>query len=357
MRMLVCHPGASYATHDVFVGLYHALVAQGHTLYAYQLDSRIERAGSWLMHCWRKAGKPDPRPTTADILYRASVEALERALRFDVDHVLVVSGMYVHPNVFLLMRRAGLRIGVVFTESPYDDSQQFQIAQMVDVCWTNERSSVRMLRLANPNTYYLPPGYNADQHAAIVDLEDDVPAHDVVFVGTAFKERIDALAAVDWTGIDLGLYGEWRGLPSRHRLRQYLRGGVTDNRVALELYRRSKVGLNLFRQSKGFDWDSPRITYAESMNPRIYDLAAAGAFQMTDHRAEVTEVFDSSVPTFGSVDELEPMLRKYLSNPSAREACTVEARRRVAPHTYAARAAQLVSQWQDTLTLTHAKGA
>lgn len=358
MKLLVVHPGASYSTHDVYVALYQALEAQGHELHGYLLDSRIERVGSWLNYLWRKAGKPDPRPSASDVIYRASLEALERALRWEVDGALVISAMYFHPATFILMRRAGIKTGLVFTESPYDDNAQFRTAELADVCWTNERSSVRMLRYSNPQTHYLAHGYNAAAHASVGEVDDDVPEHDVVFVGSCFSERVEALSAVDWSGIDFGLYGEWRGLPARHKLRQYVRGGITDNRVALELYRRAKIGLNLYRLSMGFERNAPRVARADSLNPRAYDLAATGAFQISDARAEVADVFGDSVPTFNRPDQLEGLLRHYLADADARRTHADEARRRVKPHTYAARAAQLTAQLTDAWAgATLAKGA
>lgn len=356
MRLLVVHPGAQYSTHDVFVSLYAALRLHGHEVHAYQLAQRLDRAYEWLNFVWRKAGKPEPRPNDADVVYLASAEVLERALRFEVDGVLAISGMYLHPNVMVLLRRAGVSIGVVFTESPYDDRWQYRIAPLADVCWTNERISVAPLRWANERTYYLPHAYNADAHAALTDL-DDVPAHDVVFVGTAFQERIEALEGVDWSGIDLALYGEWRMLPSRHRLRKYLRGGLTDNRVAIELYRKAKIGLNLYRTSAGFTRDAPRITHAESMNPRAYDLAAAGAFQLSSYRSEVAEVFGPTVPTFETPEQLGALIRAYLPDDEGRALCAAEARRLVAPHTYAARAEQLIRELREAWQQPIAKGA
>jgi spore maturation protein CgeB len=356
MRLLVVHPGASYSTHDVFVGLYNALQTQGHDLHVYQLDTRIERVASWLRYCWRKAGKPLPAPSPADIIYRASYEALERALRFDVDGVLIISAMYVHPDVLLLLKRAGLPTGIVFTESPYDDGPQYRVAEMVDACWTNERTSLRVLKLANPHTYYLPHAYNDAAYGA-ADLDEEVPAHDVVFVGTGFPERVEMLRAVDWSGIDLGLYGQWHMLGSRSKLREFVRGNVIDNRLALELYRRAKIGLNLYRRSRGFGRGTPRIGQADSLNPRAYDLAAARCFQISDYRAEVEEIFGSSVPTFSGPRELETMLRFYLDNPQARADHADEAHDRVGPHTYAERARQLVGELQRSWTTPLAKGA
>ena len=44
------------------------------------------------------ASRPSSTPTFPDIIYRASIEALEMALRFQVDWVLVISGMFFHPG-------------------------------------------------------------------------------------------------------------------------------------------------------------------------------------------------------------------------------------------------------------------
>jgi spore maturation protein CgeB len=358
MRLLVVQPGASYATHDVFVGLHNALLARGHELFTYQLDSRIDRSSSWLTYIWRKAGKPAPAPTHADVIYHASWEATERALHFGVEGVLAISGMFLHPKQLRLMRQAGLKTAVVFTESPYDDAPQYNIAPLVDVCWTNERSSVQILRGANPNTYYLPPAYDPERHRYLAEAPDQgVPAYDVVFVGTSFQERIDLLGKVDWSGIDLGLYGQWQTLPSRHRLRRSVRGNVIDNHVAVELYRRAKIGLNIYRTSRGFGRHAAQIERADSMNPRAYELAACGVFQLSSYRPEVAELFGNSVPTFRTAAQLEQLVRDYLADDKGRHMAATAARRTIEPHTFAARAEQLEQQLTQAWARPIAKGA
>ena len=170
-----------------------------------------------------------------------------------------------------------------------------------------------------------------------------MPAHDIVFVGTYFQERIEILSAVDWAGIDLGLYGECSPIPSRSKLRQYIAGGVTDNATTAALYRRAKIGLNLHRQSKGFGRAAPRITHAESLNPRAYELAASGCFQISDYRPEVEEKFRTSVPWFVDGPDLERLIRAWLSAPTLRQDCADEACQLIQGETFAARARQLVA--------------
>jgi glycosyltransferase involved in cell wall biosynthesis len=259
LRMLIIHPGAATSTADVYDGLMPALRARGHELVPYQLDTRLKRAGR--------------------------------------------------------------KVGILFTESPYNDDDQARFAALADVCWTNERASVPVLRRANPNTHYLPHAYDPSRHAATVQLsnEEELARHDVVFVGTLFSERQELLAAVDWSGIDLGLYGQFPYLGSRSRLREYVRGSIVPNEVTAALYRRAKIGLNLYRTSMGFGRDAPRTVGAESLNPRALELAAAGCFTISDHRPEVAEVFGDLVPTFRDPRELETLTRVWLADGPGRD--------------------------------------
>jgi spore maturation protein CgeB len=302
MKMLVVHPGASWSTADVWRGYDKYLRRAGVQVIPYALDARIEAAGSWLQHCWQLAGSNEnDKPSYADGFYLAGAQAIERALRFDVDWVLVISAMYIHPDVLVMLRRAGKRVAVLFTESPYDDEQQLHLAQYVEASFMNERSSLEKFRAVCKHSHYLAHAYDPDLHKPTPD--DTVPAHDVVFVGTGFQERIDALSAVDWSGIDFGLYGAWGMLEDDHPLTVYKRNDVTLNEYAIKLYCNAKINLNMHRCSMGFGPDAPRITHAESCNPRVFELAACGAFQLTDWRAEMTDVFGvGSVPMYANGD-------------------------------------------------------
>jgi spore maturation protein CgeB len=271
------------------------------------------------------------------VQYHAGQEVVTRALRDDADWVLVVCAAYLHPDVLVLCRRAHLPLAAVFTESPYDDAEQAKVAPLFDVVFTNERASVAPLREANPNTHYLPVGYDPAQHGPRADGAD-VPAHDVVFVGTGFDSRVALLSAVDWTGIDLGLYGYWADLPKDHPLRPYVHDGLVDNAAAGVLYRRAKLGLNLYRQP-GFVDGAP--VPAESLNPRAYELAADGVFTLSHYRAEVGERFGGLVPTFATAEELERRTRRYLQEDTGPTRAVLPGH--VSEDTYTHRAAQLVA--------------
>jgi spore maturation protein CgeB len=338
MRMLLVGAGTLNSTRDVENGYAAAFRDLGVDVKLYALEARHTLAHKWLFSQWRARGKPlEEMPTSGDVLYRSGIEALEMALRFEVDWVVAVSAMYLHGDVLVMMRRAGLKTAVLFTESPYEDLWQLRLAREVDWCWTNERTSARTLRGG-----YLAHAYDPAKHYPTAPLPD-VPSHDVVFVGTGFIERIHLLEEVDWSGIDLGLYGEWKLLGPNHHLRQYLRGPAVTNESATDLYRNAKIGLNLFRSSAGFGRKTRHFSRAESANPRTFELAACGLFQISQYRAEVEEIFDTSVPTFRDAEELEVSVHLALVDDQRRQLCAERAREAVAPHTYAARAAQALA--------------
>lgn len=342
LRVLVVHPGASWSTHDVFEGLTFGLKQHGVHVIPYRLDTRIEASQKALFGLWRVKKRHDPaiaKPNQADVLYHASVGALEMALREQVDVVLIVSAMLFHPDVLLMMKRVErLRVAVLFTESPYDHEQEMKIAGMVDGCWTNERTMVSDFRTVNPCAGYLPHAWHPEKHYVSNKTLGDLPSHDVVFVGSGFPERITWFNAIDWTGIDLGLYGGWKGFGLKPAVEACVKDGPVSNETAAALYRRAKVGLNLYRTSKGFARNAPAIARAESLSPRAYELAACGAFHLSDRRAEVREVFGDLVPTFSTPTEAAALIRLWLTDPDGRARVAAQLPAAVAESSWVARA-------------------
>lgn len=359
MKLLLVHPGASWSTADVYEGLLYGLRSHGVDVKPYRLDKRIESSGRTLHAMWRQQRKIDPaaeRPTQADIYYDAGCRAVTMALREQVDCVLVVSAMYLHPDVLILMKRAGIRTAVLFTESPYDTEREALVASLVDGCWTNERTAVPMLQAANPCSGYLPHAWHPTNHTpGTHEGDDEVPAHDVVFVGSGFAERLAWFNAIDWTGIDLGLYGTWEKNRLSKALRACVREGNVDNRFASALYRRAKVGLNLYRTSKGATTRAEQhITHAESLSPRAYELAACGVFHLSEFRAEVPEVFGDLVPTFRTPAEAEALIRLWLHDDAGRVRVAAQLPARVAAASWVDRAGVVLRDIRRLIEATRA---
>jgi len=365
MRILVVHPGAASSTADVHQGLVDALQRRRDVEVAeYALGGRLVMQGEFLTMMYRRAlaGKSKaerklvPVPSPDDTVKRACRDLFHALWAHQADWLVIVSGMYVHPDTFAALRwlSTRVRVGLLLTESPYDDDRQANVAALTDLTWTNERTSVGGLRLVQPRTTYLPHAWQLGRHEPRGTWDQTyVPAHDVVFVGTGFPERIEWLTRTNWSGIDLALYGNWREvLPRTHPLWRYVkrRGEPIPNGFAAELYRSAAIGLNLFRQSMGWGPDARRCVTAESLNPRAYELAACGAFQICDHRPEVAEVFGDLVPTFdpGDPRSLGQVVRRWLKDAAGRQAAAAQLPARVAAHTWDARVAQMIPEMRAT---------
>ena len=282
------------------------------------LDGRLEFSARFLNFLYRQHQGRMPVPTVDDKVYMASAGIVERALRFMPDWVLIIAGCNMHPDGIALLRRARMKVATILTESPYQFEQERILVERSNVVFTNERTAVEKFRPYCERTYYWQHAIDSDRHLGPSD-DSDVLAHDVVFVGTGFIERVNLLRGIDWTGIDLGLYGEWSLLGSRNWLRRYLKGGLIANERAAALYRKAKIGLNLHRTSVEYERETEHCSEAESMNPRCYELAAAGLFFITDWRAEVDDVFGGLVPTFKTPEEAEGLIRYYLEHDEERE--------------------------------------
>jgi prepilin-type processing-associated H-X9-DG protein len=346
LRILAINSGASYSTADVHNGYVNAWKADGHTVAEYALDRRLTAATKWLKYQYRQAGPGAKRPTPNDVAYLASFEAFIKALAHDVDWVVVTACLQFHPGVFHAMRKGGLKCAVILTESPYQDAEQVYWASLANVTFTNERTSVPYLSQYCHSVHYLPHAYDPDKHFPGA-AGPEVPEHDVVFVGTDWPERIELFGAVDWSGIDFGLYGFWRTLGSRHRLRRHLRAGVVDNAMTAALYRQAAIGLNPYRQSVALRRGAPRITTAESLNPRAVELAACGCFSICDDRPEVKEVFGELVPTYRTPEELEELIRYYLAHPQERADLAAELHQRVQDRTFAALGRRVITTLEE----------
>lgn len=370
MKVLVVHPCASWSTADVHDGLVYGLRAHGVEVIEYRMDSRVPMVHNWAAAVYRKAkklGRQLPKPNKADIFYKVSVEAVEMALRQQVHAVVVVSAMFFHPDALILLRRANTPVAVLCTESPYDQREELRIAGLIaqpdayagrvvnppSGVWTNERSMVPTFQTVNPWSAYLPHAWHPVKHTPEPQPWDaTVQAHDVVFVGTGFQERVEWFEAIDWTGIDLGLYGSWDRLKKSSPLRPFVRAAQINNATAASLYRRAKVTLNFYRKSMGWATNAPRISHAESLNPRAYELAACGAFHISDPRAEVSEKFGPLVPTFTTAAEAEALIRHYLAHDDERQAVAASLPACVAEDSWVQRARHVIGDL-ERLVMKH----
>jgi len=338
MHVLVVHPGAGFSTSDVYDGLVAGLRAQGVTVSEGRLDTILNWYGMLIQQGVTDQVLAKEALLLDGTLNRsalASAHITRGALLARPDWVLVVSGHNYNAYDAQALRWAGLKVALLCTESPYWMDVEPHMATFYDAAFTNERTALDRFRCVQPRTHYLAHAYHPQIHSP--DLPPDpASACDVFFCGSLFAERKELFAGVDWTGIAFTK----RGFLD-------LDQGITDlvdNYTVARAYRSAKINLNHHRTTT-MHGSGGHITYAESLGPRAYEIAACAGFQlMDDSRAERLDVFGDCVPTYrtGDAGDLTRQMRHWLAHPDERARIAQEMHQAVQPHSWAQRAAQIL---------------
>lgn len=187
---------------------------------------------------------------------------------------------------------------------------------------------------------FVQTGCDPDAHkpTALEPEERDTYGCDLSFAGAGYYNRLQLFKGL--TDYDFKLWGvAW---PERE-LAKRLVGG--EKRFSSEEFMKivagSKINLNL-HSSTTHDGVDPKC---DAINPRVFEIAAAGGFQLCDPCIGLEEHFDfdRELPVYRDIKELRAKIDYYLAHPDEREAIAQRARKRaLRDHTYANRAQQML---------------
>lgn len=337
MRVYVVHPGATFSTSDVYDGLVAGLHAHGVEVY----EGRIDTILNWYdaaVSAAVKVGAFAPVAVDNAVLNRqrlASAHITQHILDVWPDLVLVVSGHNYHVQDVRALRRAGLRTACLLTEAPYFLDAELMLAACYDAVFTNERACVETFRAVTPRAHYLPHAYHPERHTP--GAADPAYVCDAFFVGSWFEERRKLLLPLAEGGIDL----VWKG----HDLTT-APDALLPNAEAAAYYRAARISLNIHRTTTSAgSGEHIRVDDAESLNPRAYEIPACGGFMLCDDsRRELFDLFGDYAPTYraGDAADLERQVRSWLKRPARRAETARAMRDAVQPHSWTARAGQLL---------------
>lgn len=154
----------------------------------------------------------------------------------------------------------------------------------------------------------------------------------LTFFGYPYKNRRSVFESLG--EFPLEIYGERWNEFATPALKAHIKDGSLLNEAqGFELFRQSAVNLNL-HSSPFVDGVDPDGDY---VNPRTFEIAACGAFQLCDRRRDLAAAFveGSEIEAFSSVAELREKITRWSSDAKGRRAIAEAARRRVlADHTY-----------------------
>lgn len=180
---------------------------------------------------------------------------------------------------------------------------------------------------------YLPLAADPAIHQPIAFTEEErqVFGADVSFLGAGYRNRRHILPSLVGHGWTFKLWGnEWDNPGALAPVLQ--RGGARiDTSTSVKIFNATSVNINLHSYTgDGFDPEG------DGVNPRTFELAGCGAFQVVDTRTLLPALFDESMMAIiKNPDQLLPTVQTYLHEPARRVAMAELSRKRVLEaHTY-----------------------
>lgn len=162
----------------------------------------------------------------------------------------------------------------------------------------------------------------------------------VSFMGAGYPNRRRAFRQL--SHLDFKIWGsDWNGEVS---LAPFLQDGGAriEPEQAVKIFNASAINLNLHSSVQAKEL----VPAGDFVNPRTFEIACCGAFQLVDRRGLLPELFrEDELATFTSMPELLDAIPYYLARPDERRELAMRGRARVlAEHTYQHRMAALVEE-------------
>lgn len=163
-------------------------------------------------------------------------------------------------------------------------------------------------------------------------------ACDLSFAGAGYYNRLNVLRGL--TDYDFKIWGvEWNDAALRCCV---VRDGERfDAQTFNKIVAGSRINLNLHASKTASGVDAK----ADAVNPRVFEIAAAGGFQLCDPCAGLADLFDfkTELPIYRDLQELRALSDHFLARPDECSAIAARARERaLRDHTYVHRAQQML---------------
>ena len=350
MKILVCHPGHSFSTSDVYDGLCAGLRANDVTVIPFQWDKPLQTLGA-LVSGAIAAGvvKTEKAETVRQFTsWLAAADVISVAVDEAVDAVIVVNGVLFPMDRAFVLQKLGIPVACIGTEAPYFLEAEQDFSAAYSHWFTNERKCVGMFQAPS---FYLPHAYNPETHRP--GSADPDKACDVTFIGGGYPERKRLIDGVDWRGIHKEVLGTlWhldldaeRGSTDTGRSVRYSDGAIPNTETSA-WHRSARIALNMNRRMTHVETGGViQPGSAQSLGPRAYEIPAVGGFMLSDdERPELREVYGESAATFKAWDsaDLERQIRYWLGHADARERTQRAQYEAVQPHHWGNRAKQVL---------------
>ena len=288
-------------------------------------------------------------PARRKFMHSSYVEMLSATLTESftekpIDVLICMAQAPVSAKFLTELRKKGVITVLWFVEDYLRFTYWRDMAKYFDFVFTIQKGDcIEQIRRAGAGeVHYLPTAFDPFVHAPLKlsDTERTQWGSPLSFVGAGYHNRQQMFASL--AHHPFKIWGsEW---PTCKPFDQMVQQGA--RRISAEeyvkIFNATEINLNLHSSTER-DGVEPN---GDFINPRTFELAGCGAFQLVDERTLLPEAFEigREIITFNSFSDLTEKIQYYLEHPQERVQIAQRARARVLrDHTYDKRIEQMLS--------------
>lgn len=290
------------------------------------------------------AGEPARVSMRNQYIELVSSTLLESFNEKPVDILICMAQAPISARVLTELRSRGVITVLWFVEDYLRFGYWREMAKYYDFVFTIQKGEcIEKIRAAGAGeVHYVPTACDPFFHQPLkLSAEDKEKwGSPISFVGAGYHNRQQMFAAI--SQYPLKIWGsEWPlGKPFDRLVQEESRRIAPEEYI--KIFNATDVNLNLHSSSERDGVDPT----GDFVNPRTFELAAAGAFQLCDSRALLPELFEvgKEIITFDNLEDMKAKIEYYLEHPEERKAVCERARARIfKDHTYERRLEQMLS--------------
>ncbi len=318
------------------VGRYcaRALSGMGHTVEVFEAP---EFYGAFTALKGLRVGAERLEHLESGFVQLVSQAVLAKVESFTPDLVLALAQAPLTRQVLRRLRKDGVPTAMWFVEDFKVFSYWRAFAPYYDFFAVIQKEPFlgELQKIGVENAFYLPLAAEPSFHRPLeLDaVEKRKFGAQLSFLGAGYPNRRAAFRRL--IRFDLKIWGnDWDGESALARYMQRPGQRIAPEE-AVKIFNATAVNLNLHSSVQSADLVPP----GDFVNPRTFELAGCGAFQLVDKRELLPELFaPDELATFSTMDELEERIEYFLAHPDERAVYARKGRERVlAAHTYAHR--------------------
>ncbi len=268
---------------------------------------------------------------------------------FNPDFLLALAQAPMGVHILQKLKQAKIKTAMWFVE----DFRLFQywkaLAPLYDIFAVIQKEPfiTELNKIGQNNVLYLPLAAQPGIHEKINLSEKDTMEYgsEIGFLGAGYPNR--RLAFRPLANKDFKIWGsDW---DNEEILKNNIQrnGERISEQESVRIYNATKININLHSSIH----TDKLVSGGDFVNPRTFELAAIGAFQLVDERQLLGELFEKDeVATFNSIHDLYSKIDYFLQHEDERQKYIAKSRKRILQdHTYQKRMEKLLEFSEERL--------